>query len=156
MSGHQDLHAVLLVLAGDTLLLPNAAIAEVLSHDRLRPAKDGPAWLAGTIPYQDRVLRVIRFEILNGGSGDLPSSRRTRVAVLHSMTGRLPTGQYGVVCQGHPNLVMLNRVALKPEPRHASDRADLALARVRIANASAVIPNLELMEAELAKLDERR
>ena len=151
----QDIHAVLLALSGDTLLLPNAAMAEILALDRLRPVKDGPAWLAGTIPYQDRLLRVVRFEVLNGGAAG-GESRRTRIAVLHGMTGKLPTGQYAVVCQGHPNLVTLNRDALKPDSRHASDRQDLALARVKIANTSAVIPNLELIETELAKLDERR
>lgn len=156
MSRESDLHAVLLALPGDTLLLPNAAIAEVMSPERLRPPAAGaPPWLAGTLPYQDHLLRVIRFEVLNGGSrgGD---NRRTRVAILHSLTGRLATGQYAVVCQGHPNLVTLNRAALKPDARQPGDRADLALARVRIANTSAVIPNLELIETELAKLDERR
>lgn len=154
MSRDPDIHAVLLALPGDTLLLPNAAIAEVLSAERLRPAKDGPAWLEGTLPHEDRLLRVVRFEALNGGSRG-GESRRTRLAVVTAFTGRLQAGRYAVVCQGHPNLVTLNRDALKSEPRHPTDRKDLALARVRIANTSAVIPNLELIEAELAKLDQK-
>lgn len=154
MKAREEIHAVLLALAGDTLLLPNAAVAEVLSLERLRSGKDARHWLAGTLPYQDRLLRVIRFDVLNGGvaSGD---TRRTRVAILHGISGRLPGGQYALICQGHPNLVTLNRDALRPEPRHTGDREDLILARVKIANTSAAIPNLEQVEIELAKLDER-
>lgn len=154
MSERGEIHAVLLTLPGDTLLLPNAAIAEVQSTERLRPVSGGVPWLAGNLPYQDRLLRVIRFEALNGAAKP-PESRRLRLAILHGMTGRLPTGQYAVLCQGHPNLVTLNRDALKTEARHSTDRDELVLSRVRIGNTSAVIPNLDLIESELAKLDAR-
>lgn len=152
ISAREEIHAVLLALAGDTLLLPNAAVAEVVAADRLQPAAQGPAWLAGTMPYQDYRLRVLRFEVLNGATPSA-NTRRTRVAILHGISGRLTGGQYALICQGHPNLVTLNREALRHEPRHAADREDLVLARVKIANTSAVIPNLEQIEIELARLD---
>lgn len=153
----RELHAVLLNLAGDTLLLPNAAIHEVQSAERLRPAAlgSGPAWLAGHLPHEDRLLPVVRFEVLNGGHAG-EDGRRTRVAILHAIGGRVARGRYGLLCQGHPHLVMLNRAALRAESLHASDDASAALARVRIANASALIPNLEYIESGLVQLDERR
>jgi len=146
----QDLYAVLMALAGDTLLLPNVAVTEVLSFDRLQP-QPGEGALAGWCEYNNRRLPVARFEVLNGGTVPAPT-RRTRVAVVNCISGKLAVGQYGLLCQGYPHLVTLNRTALTREGLAAGDRADLVLARVKIANTAAAIPNLEALEADLALL----
>lgn len=152
MTTRDEIYAVLMKLTGDTLLLPNAAVAEVVSAERLQPAAPGsPDWLAGTIAYNERTLPVLRFEVMNGGQSAGPSAR-LRVAVLHGISDRLRSGQYGVLCQGYPHLVTLNREALKKEPHVARDRK-VVLSRVKIANTSALIPDLELMESELADLE---
>lgn len=153
MKAKDEIYAVLMKLAGDTLLLPNAAVAEVVSAERLQAAPAGaPGWLAGTISYSERTLPVLRFEVMNGGK-QVGDTRRLRVAILHGITDRLRSGQYAVLCHGYPHLVTLNREALKKEPGAVTDRKGLVLARVKIANTSALIPNLELMEAELADLE---
>ncbi len=149
----EELYAVLVSLAADTLLLPNAAVAEVVSAERIDPAPPGaPPWLAGRVSYNNRQLSVVRFELLNGSSatGD---SRRTRLAILQPITGALRTGQYGIVCQGYPHLVTLNRTALRKEALVATDDEDLVLTRVSIANTSALIPNLERIEQLLAPFE---
>lgn len=153
MKASDEVYAVLMKLSGDTLLLPNAAVAEVISAEHLQAAANGsPGWLAGTIRYNERTLPVLRFEAMNGGK-EIGDARRLRVAVLHGITERLRSGQYAVLCHGYPHLVTLNREALKKEPSDASDRKGLVLARVKIANTRALIPNLELIEAELAGLE---
>ena len=153
MKNKDEIYAVLMKLAGDTLLLPNSAVAEVVSAERMQAAPGGsPAWLAGTISHSERRLPVLRFEVLNGGL-QADDSRRLRVAILHGITERLRSGQYAVLCHGYPHLVTLNRQALKKEPAVVTDRKGLVLSRVKIANTTALIPNLEMMEAELADLE---
>jgi chemosensory pili system protein ChpC len=152
-AGRDELYAVLVALASDTLLLPNAAVAEVVSIDDLRGPNDGlPPWIAGTVNYNNRELTVVRFEVLNGGSAG-EDTRRTRLAIVQPVTTALRTGQYAVICQGYPHLVTLNRAALRKEPLVSSDREALVLARVGIANTSALIPNLEAIETLLAQAD---
>jgi len=152
MAVREELYAVLVSLAGDTLLLPNAAVAEVVSPERMTPADGGPAWLAGRVPYNARQLPVVHFEVLNG-AGRPERTRRTRLAVVHAITDRVGAGQYAVVCQGYPHLVTLNRAALRKEPLVSTDRASVVLARVGIANTSALIPNLEAIETLLAQAE---
>jgi chemosensory pili system protein ChpC len=148
-----ELYAVLMSLPADTLLLPNAAVAEVVSAERLeKPAAGAPPWLAGTITYRDRKLPAVRFEVLNGAA-PVADTRRTRIAIVHGITDRLRAGQYAMVCQGHPHLVTLNRTALRHEAPVAGDRPELVLARVGIANTSALIPDLEALEQTLAQLE---
>lgn len=149
----EELYAVLISLAGDTLLLPNAAVAEVVSAERIEPA--GPAaapWYVGRLSYNNRSIPVVRFEALNGG-GPGDDTRRTRLAIIQGMSNRVGAGQYAIVCQGYPHLVTLNRAALRSAPTLATDRADLVLARVSIANTQAVIPNLDALEEQLAQVE---
>jgi len=149
----EELYAVLVSLAADTLLLPNAAVAEVISAERLDPPPPGaPSWAAGRVNYNNRQLTVVRFEILNG-SGTTGDSRRTRLAVIQPVTSALRTGQYAIICQGYPHLVTLNRTALKKEALVSTDNEDIVLTRVSIANTSALIPNLEKIEQLLAPLE---
>jgi chemosensory pili system protein ChpC len=149
----EEIYAVLVSLAGDTLLLPNAAVAEVVSPERMERAPAGaPAWLAGRINYNNRPVPVVRFEVLNGARVT-EETRRTRLAIVHALTDGVRAGQYAFVCQGYPHLVTLNRNALRSEPRIATDDDDLVLTRVSIANTNALIPNLEAVEAHLATAD---
>ena len=148
-----DIYAVLVSLASDTLLLPNAAVAEVISAERMDPPPAGsPPWYAGRATYNNRQLSVLRFEVMNGSSA-ISDSRRTRLAVIQPLTGALRTGQYAIVCQGYPHLVTLNRTALRKESLVSSDNEDMVLTRVSIANTNALVPNLEQIEKLLAPLE---
>ena len=153
MAARDELYAVLVSLASDTLLVPNAAVAEVVSAEQLEPPGDGlPPWVAGRVTYNNRQLTVIRFEVLNGGAAG-EDARRTRLAILQPVTTALRTGQYAIVCQGYPHLVTLNRAALRKEDVLSSDNADVVLTRVSIANTNALIPNLEKIEQLLAQFE---
>ncbi|MDM4769387.1 chemotaxis protein CheW [Solimonas sp. SE-A11] len=148
----EQIYAVLMALEGDTLLLPNAAVAEVVARDSLQPAEPGaPGWLAGYCDWNNRRVPVISFEAANG-SGHNAESRRARVVVLNSFGTHLPSGLLAIVSQGYPHLVTLNRSAVKPLELRPTDRADLVLARVRIANQEAAIPDLAALEAEVARV----
>ena len=148
-----ELYAVLVSLTGDTLLLPNAAVAEVVSPERMvRGGPEAPEWLAGRVPYNNRQIPVVRFEVLNG-AGRPDDSRRTRLAILHTVSGVVRAGQYAIVCQGYPHLVTLNRTAIRAEPRVSTDRDEMVLSRVSIANTNALIPNLESIEAAIGQAE---
>ncbi len=144
-----ELYAVLVAIHGDTLLLPNSAVAEVLARDALQPSAGGPAWLAGYCDWNSRRVPAIRFELLNGGErgGD---PRRERLVVLHSLGNAVPGGSIAIVAIGYPHLVTLNRMAMQPMALEAADRDALVLARARIASQIVLIPDLEAVESEIA------
>jgi chemosensory pili system protein ChpC len=147
----EQIYAVLMALNDDTILLPNAAIAEVLSRETLHPAGPGvPGWLLGSCTWNNRRLPVISFEGLNGAP-PAEMTRRARVVVINSLGTHLPTGLFAVVAQGYPHLVTLNRAAVSAGPMRNTDRSDLVLSRVRIASQDAVIPDLDTIEAEIQR-----
>ena len=54
-----ELYAVLMSVHDDTLLLPNAAVAEVLARDALQASDGGPEWLAGHCDWNSRRVPVV-------------------------------------------------------------------------------------------------
>jgi chemosensory pili system protein ChpC len=144
----QQLYAVLVALQSDTMLLPNLGVAEVVSLEGLRPLPGAPSWFAGLLPWQGRELPIARFELLNNGAAE-PPGRRTRIAVINAVSARLSAGRYGILAEGYPHLVTLNRSALRAAEPRPQD-SELILARVRVASQEALIPNLERIEAEMA------
>lgn len=146
-----QIYAVLIALEGDTLLLPNSAVNEAVPRDRIAPAGPGvPEWFAGYLDWNGRRVPVISFEVLNGGSRS-GQSRRERVAVVNSFGSHLQSGLIGIITQGHPHLVTLNRTAVRPGDLRENDRAELVLTRARISSQHAAIPDLSVIEAELAR-----
>lgn len=147
----EQLYAVLMALNDETLILPNAAVIEVVAREALAPPPDGaPAWLLGECQWNNRRVPVVSVEGLNGAP-PAEMSRRARVVVLHSLGTHLPSGLLAVVAQGYPHLVTLNRTAVKSTPVKDTDRRDLVLSRVRIASQEAMIPDLGTIEAEIAR-----
>ncbi|HVT35072.1 MAG TPA: chemotaxis protein CheW [Nevskiaceae bacterium] len=151
MSAVSQIYAVLMALEGDSILLPNVAIAEVVQRERVQAPEPGaPEWFAGYLDWHSRRVPVISFELLNGGrtSG---RSRRDRVAIVNSLGVHLPSGAFGVITQGYPHLVTLNRTAVRPMALRETDRPGLLSARVKIASQEALIPDLATIEADIQR-----
>lgn len=146
----EELYAVMIAVEGDTLLLPNAAVAEVMTHEALQHEDDMPNWLLGYCNYNQRRIPVIAFERLNGLDSAPVQGKRERIVVVNSLGTQLAVGAVAFLAQSYPHLVTLNRAAVKPLPLRATDRPDLVMARVKIANAEALIPDFETIEVELA------
>lgn len=147
------INAVLIAIDEDSLLLPNLAIAEVLSKDLLQKHGDGMSALAGHVQWNGRKIPVINFEVLNGAPAKAEISRRSRVTVLHSI-GSHSLETIGVMTQGYPHLVTLSREAVQPSSLRDTDRADLVLARVRISSQEVLVPDFDAIEYEILRLQE--
>ncbi len=144
-------NAVLIALDDDSMLLPNIAVAEVLSAELLKKHGDGNGALAGHLQWNGHRVPVVNFEVLNGASPRTEPSRRSRITLLH-VVGGATLQTIGLITQGYPHLVTLNREAVQPGLRRGSDRSDLVLARARIANQETLVPDFATLEDELMRL----
>ena len=145
-----QLYCALIPIGADTLLLPNSLIAETLGQDALVPAPEGsPAWLAGHLPRGGERLSVVRFEALKGGDA-AHAARRVRLVVLHPLQGQQgapPTQPLVLLAHGYPHLITLTPSALSPLPLAADDPTASVLARVKVGNGTALVPDLDQLQA---------
>ena len=79
------------------------------------------------------------------------STGRTRIVVFYASTGELRTGYFGVLTQGFPQLVRVNKDVLKLEAKDGWPEEAPVLCRVRMINEFPLIPDLERLEAMLAR-----
>ncbi len=145
----EELYSLLVPLAEDRLIVPRACVAEVVRFSKAEQQEGAHDWMLGTINWNGRQLPVVSFE---GAIGkEVPvATGRTRVVVFYANTGQLKTGHFGVLTQGFPQLVRVNRDVLKLEATDGWPEDAPVLCRVRMINEFPMIPNLEKLEAMLA------
>ena len=143
-----ELFGVLIGLQGDTWLLPNTAVADVQPFDSIEVHASQPDWLLGFKRWRGLRLPVVSAEALCG----LPLADRTaraRLVVLNTVGDSSDAGQCIVVAQGYPQLVTLNARAVQLDESRAIPADGVIINRVKVANISACIPDLDDLDQRL-------
>ena len=146
----EELYSLLVPLVDDRLIVPRASVAEVVRFSQPDVEEGSHTWMLGTISWNGRDLPVVSYE---GAIGkDVPvATGRTRIVVFLATTGQLKTGYFGILTQGFPQLVRVNRDVLKLEESEGWSEGAPVLCRVKMINEFPLIPDLEKLELMLAQ-----
>lgn len=145
-----ELYSLLVPLAEDRLIVPRACVAEVVRFSKADQEAGSHSWMVGTINWSGRKLPVMSFE---GALGkEVPAvTGRTRVVVFYATTGQLKAGHFGVLTQGFPQLVRVNKDVLKLDATDDWPDDAPVLCRVKMINEFPLIPDLDKLESMLAR-----
>ena len=154
MSETNELYSLLIPLRRERILVPRMCVAEVIAFadTERRENSDAPDWLLGTVDWNGRDLPIVSYEGALGKEVP-PANGRTRVVIFVASTGQLRTGYFGVLTQGFPQLVRVNRDVLRLEATDGWPDSAPVLCRVRMINEFPLIPDLEKLELMLARED---
>ena len=141
----EELYSLLVPLSKDRLILPRACVAEVVRYTQPEQQPGSQNWMLGTVNWNGRELPVVAFEGTIGKEIPAPTGR-TRVVVFYSSTGKIKTGYFGVLTQGFPQLVRVNREVLKLESTEGWPEDAPVLCRVKMINEYPLVPDLEALE----------
>ncbi len=146
----EELYSLLVPLGDDRLIVPRACVAEVVRFTEPQPGSGTHGWMLGSINWNGRQLPVVCFE---GALGkDMPAvTGRTRIVVFVASAGHLRNGYFGILTQGFPQLVRVNRDVLKLEATDGWPNDAPVLCRVKMINEFPLIPDLERLELMLAR-----
>ena len=134
---------------GANLVLPNAAVAEVVSYSEPEAVANGPEWLLGKVSWRNQIIPLISFEAAAGGARPDPAVR-SRITVLNGITGNPKLRFYAVLTQDIPHLMKIDNSVIAPgtdEPPNGT-----VLSNVMINGEPAQIPNLDALETMLQKV----
>ncbi len=146
----EELYSLLVPLWEDRLIVPRACVAEVVRFSAPERQEGAHDWMMGSINWNGRPLPVVSFE--GTLAKEVPVvTGRTRVVVFYGSTGKLESGHFGVLTQGFPQLVRVNRDVLKLEAKDGWSEDAPVLCRVRMINEFPIIPDLEKLEAMLVR-----
>lgn len=146
----REIRCVLVPVGTLRMLLPNATIAEVITHSTPEPLAGAPSWLLGRIAWRGWQVPLVSFTQLAGvAEGDADLSMR--VAVLKALGGDPKLPFIAVLTQGFPRLTTLNAELILPT-HDGSELPPGVRAHVLVRDDVAVIPDLEWIEAQLLDL----
>lgn len=138
------LQTQLIPLSEETIILPNTAVAEVISYLEPSPLSGMPEWFIGTIAWRGRTAPIISWEILNGQASK-PLTRDSRIVIFNTLEKKSALPFYGVIAQGIPHLQRMSEGELsfcdENEPHDALCR------RVLFKEQIISIPDLNKLQA---------
>ena len=142
----------LIPLEGLRLVLPNTAIAEIVSFKKFdKPENEVPGWILGFVDWRELRIPLIAYEMATGQLEKAPTvNKNTRIAVLNTVTGSEQLHFYGMIVQGIPRLMALDHSNTQDAP----DQLELnpfELRKVLIDGNVAVIPDQEAIENSLTQ-----
>ena len=146
----EELYSLLVPLNDGRLIVPRACVAEVVRFTKPEQEEGAHDWMMGTVNWNGRALPVVSYE---GALGkDKPAATgRTRIVVFYASTGVLKTGFFGVLTQGFPQLVRVNEDVLQLHTREGWPKGAPVHCRVKMINEFPLIPDLDRLEAMLAR-----
>lgn len=144
----EELYSLLVPLVDDRLIVPRACVAEVVRLSRPEHVAGSADWMVGMLDWNGRAVPVVSFEAMLGR--ELPeTSARTRVVVFYAVNTELKGGFYGLLTQGFPQLVRVNRDVIKVDAGVTYADEEPVVTRVRMINEYPLVPDLEVIEARL-------
>ena len=145
-----SLRGVLIQAAGNQLLLPNAAVAEVLSYSDPEPIANAPAWLMGRVRWRGWQVPLVDFSRLDGSESTAQAAAggRRRVLVVKAPGGHARLPYFAFLADGFPRLMSLSEATLETLAESSVPESCI-FAHVAINDESAVVPDMDAVESRL-------
>lgn len=143
----EQIASLLIPMIGRPLLLPNVAVAEIVTWDQPEKPEDSPEWYLGKVDWRGVDLPVVSLELMNNPEIE-DAAQGQRLAVINGV-GECKLPFYAISVQGIPRLVRVYPEEMGNEEQ-SEDRAYDTL--VMVSGERAVIPDLANVERELNQI----
>ena len=139
-----EVYSLLMPAAGDSVLLPNVAVAEVVPYfgNVDKPLPGAPQFLLGYLQWRGRHVPLLAIEVLNGL--EMPQlTRLSRLAILNTLSGGADVPYIAIIVGGIPRLTRV-----QPGLLTAVDTTGFPVARARahLAGGTVQIPDIDKLE----------
>lgn len=148
--GIEAIHCLTIPLYDETVMLPNSAIAEVVSYIVPEVVDNAPEWFLGYVNWRDYRVPLISFEAISGKDVK-PAKKKSQIAVLNTLNGNTQVPYIGILTQGIPSLAIVQEQGLENKNTNNDERQSIA-AIVEVGGVEVLIPNIDDIEQRLIRL----
>lgn len=139
----REVASLLMPLQGQTILLPNVTVAEIIPVAHIQTIQNAPVWYLGNCYWRELTVPLLSLEALNGEAVPTRHSN-ARFAVLNT-TGIHPDLPFiAILTQGLPRLARVSEDEISV--REDSDNRRCDLMHVSWAGEYTVIPDISVIE----------
>lgn len=138
------LHSLEVPLDGITLIIPSAAVAEVINPQAMAPIPFGEPWMSGAIGWRTLAVPVISFETLLG----VPPVVRPesgKIIIFYPLGGRKDWEFFGMLASAEPRPQVLDGSQTVAEGSELPDSPYIA-AGLKIEGRLMLIPDFEKLK----------
>ena len=136
----KEIRTVMAPLTDSHVLLPNSAVAEVVSFTTPEPFRKSPTWLLGELAWHGWQVPIICFEqLVNRKTRNIITSK-TRILIIKTLGESTQVNYIGLVIQGLPKLKKVTPDSLLEQ--QADELPETLFSRVSVDEVQAVIPEL--------------
>ena len=137
------IRCILAPLTDGYVLLPNTAVAELLSFTMPEPLKKAPRWVLGELVWNGWQVPVVSYEFLINDNDRKTVTAKARILIIKTLGESTQVNYIGLVIQGLPKLKKVSMDSLI-ENRN-EDLPEAVFSQVSIDNLQAVIPELGIL-----------
>lgn len=141
MPDQKTIRCIQLPLVGWQLILPNAAVAEIIGYSK--PEQAGEGWYKGLLNWRGALVPVISVEEMCQKS--IPETgARTRIAILYNLMKDEKLPYIGIILQDIPRAYLaeedrMQSLTSSTECEYLYGRADMLLEPLMIPNLDAIM-----------------
>lgn len=150
--GPRQLKCLLLPMVGAPALVPNSAVAELITQQDVIPGEDTPEWFLGTGTWRGLEIPLIAFDRLCGERQDAPRAYG-RFVVLFGLEREGAPAYYGVRIEALPRAETVDheRLVRAEGPAHESP---YVATRARVRDRDCLVPDFEALGRAIAQYAE--
>lgn len=142
----EELYSLLVPLHKARLIVPRSCVAEIVRYTSPLGSMDDTAdWFRGFIGWNNLQVPVVSIEDLCNMQSIEPGGR-TRVAIFNGLSESLGGRVFGVLTEGFPQLVRVNRDVMQPHDENVWPDDGPIICQIRMINEYPLIPDLEAIE----------
>lgn len=139
-------------LTNVSMLIPNAAVSEIVGYIAPQVRDGAPSWYAGDVPWRGLELPLVKVEAMLG-RGEVSVADRGQIMVIPAFNQTSGLRFIGIQCQGIPRLVMADQGNLSTISQGVT--SPVIATEVLVEGKPAFIPDLDLIEKMVARIREQ-
>ena len=127
------------------LVLPNSAVAEVISRKEINQEKANQVWLLGTIEWQNDKIPVIEFDKIDEADQESEYTKYTIIIVRNCLPGNENNNRiehFGILAKSMPQVIEANAHSIGKE-LHPQISHSQAKSYLTFHGKAALIPDIE-------------
>lgn len=147
----QKIKCILLTLRTENVVVPNAAVAEIVSLREIKKINKAPQWLLGRIHWRGVDIPLVSFEAASEGAGAAMTANQAAVIHLISNDGKVSAYPYvGLSISGVPHISLFSKEQIATDTQVKKPHPMVAQ-RIRINGAAASILDIDAIASMIKK-----
>jgi chemosensory pili system protein ChpC len=148
---NQLIKSIILTLKNELVMVPNAAVAEIISVNDVSEVDGSPRWMLGKARWRGVELPVVSYEAAGGDSAQ-DVNINTQVAVMYTVSDETEQDKkhpyIGLAIHGVPHVSTFSRGQIQTDEQASSEHPMVAQ-KVRVNGAAAGILDIYAIEEML-------